>query len=91
MSRTRPEKPKKVLLPEPSQEQKDAGHRLYGTVMLVLIFSILLITLIGVASGLQPSLAILIAAVVGGALTFNLKRHLEARYREKFPEFRRPE
>jgi len=91
MSRNRREKPKKVLLPEPTQEQIDAGHRLYGVVMLVLIFSILLITLIGVAAGLQASLAILLAAVVGGALTWNLKRFLEQRYREKYPEFRRPQ
>lgn len=82
MSRNRT---KKVPVREPTEEENREGFKLNGIVMLVLVFSVLNILWIASVAGANPTTALIVAVLIGGVITFNVKRYLEARYREKFP------
>lgn len=78
-------KPKMVRQREPTDEERAAGLRLNGIVMLVLVFSVLNLSWILSAAGLSPISAIIAAVLAGGIITLAVKRYLEQRYRERFP------
>ena len=74
-------------LRRPSRRRRVQGIVLFvlGIVMLVLVFSVLNVLWIAAVAGASPTTALIVAVLIGGVITFNVKRYLEARYREKFP------
>lgn len=68
-----------------TDEERADGHKLYGTVVLVAIFTLMVVTLIGLAIGASNEVAVIVGAAFSLVLTFNVKRTLERKYREKHP------
>jgi hypothetical protein len=77
-------KPKKVKVTYTEEETRD-GYRLNGIVMLTLVFTVLPITVIALVAGVTAGMSVVIGALVGGVVTFFVKRELEHRYRLKHP------
>jgi hypothetical protein len=72
-----------------SEEERREGYRLNGIVTLTAIASVLVVSLILAVAGLNAGIALFIAVVFTAVLTFNVKRILERRFREKFPDLGR--
>jgi hydrogenase-4 membrane subunit HyfE len=68
-----------------TDEERQDGYKLYGFVLLTLLFSFSIPLLVCVVAGVSALTAVIVATMFGLVLTYNIKRVLERKYREKHP------
>lgn len=67
-------------------EERAAGNRIYGIVLLVGVFGMFIFTDVLLLAGAGAAIAIPAGAVFGILLGFNVKRVLERRHRREHPD-----